>query len=74
MHKYFVCGEWERLDAFRVGKDVFEAWNFIEFFNQVRVDPKSDTLAWGEDIDLGPYVLQEELSIKEDKQENAGAK
>ncbi len=35
-----------------VGKGVFEAWESIDFFNQVRVDPKTDTLAWGEEIDL----------------------
>jgi len=44
-----------------VGKGVFEAWNSIEFFNEVRVDPKSDTVAWGEDIDLDPYVLREKI-------------
>ena len=47
-----------------VGKGVFEAWKSVEFFNQVRIDPKSDTLAWGEDIDLDPYVLREKLSTK----------
>lgn len=44
-----------------VRKGVFEAWMFVEFFNQVRVDSKSDTLAWGDDIDLDPYVLREEI-------------
>jgi len=44
-----------------VGKGVFEAWNSVEFFNQVRVDSKSDTVAWGEDIDLDPYVLREKI-------------
>ncbi len=48
--------------SYLVGKGVFEAWNSIEFFNQVRVDPVSDTLAWGEDIDLDPYVLREKLT------------
>jgi len=47
-----------------VGKGVFEAWNSIEFFNQVRVDPRSDTLIWGEDIDLDPYVLREKVLKK----------
>ena len=47
-----------------VGKGVFEAWKSVEFFNQVRVDPKSDTLAWGEDIDLDPYVLREKILEK----------
>ena len=49
-----------------VGKGVFEAWNSIEFFNQVRVDPKSDTVAWGEDIDLDSYVLREKVETKRD--------
>ncbi len=44
-----------------VGKGVFAEWESVEFFNQVHVDPKSDTIAWGEDIDLDPYVLREML-------------
>ena len=44
-----------------VGKGVFAAWKSIDFFNQVRIDPKTDTLCWGEDIDLDPYVLRENL-------------
>jgi hypothetical protein len=45
-----------------VGQGVFEAWKSIDFFNQVRVDPKTDTLAWGDEIDLDPYVLREKIS------------
>jgi len=48
-----------------VGKGVFEAWNSVDFFSQVRVDPKTDTVAWGEDIDLDPYVLREKVESKE---------
>jgi hypothetical protein len=48
-----------------VGKGVFEAWKSIEFFNQVRVDPRTDTLAWGDDIDLDPCVLREKISKKQ---------
>ena len=51
-----------------VGQGVFEAWSSLEFFNQVRVDPRSDTIIWGEDIDLDPYVLRDQLikkSVKE---------
>jgi hypothetical protein len=44
-----------------VGKGVFKAWKSIEFFNRVRIDLKSDTLAWGDNIDLDPYVLRERL-------------
>ncbi len=47
-----------------VGKGVFEGWKSIDFFNGVKIDPKTDTLAWGEDIDLDPYVLQETLLKK----------
>jgi hypothetical protein len=45
-----------------VGHGIFEAWESIDFFNQVRVDPKTDTLAWGDEIDLDPYVLREKIS------------
>jgi len=45
-----------------VGKGIFQAWNSVEFFNKVRIDPKTDTLSWGEDIDLDPYVLKEKIS------------
>lgn len=44
-----------------VGQGIFESWKSIEFFNQVRVDSKTDTLAWGEEIDLDPYVLREKV-------------
>lgn len=44
-----------------VGKGVFEAWKSIDFFNQVRVDPKTETLTWGDEIDLDPYVLREKI-------------
>jgi hypothetical protein len=47
-----------------VGKGIFEAWESIDFFNQVRVDPKTDTVTWGEEIDLDPYVLREKISKK----------
>lgn len=45
-----------------VGNGVFEAWKSVEFFNKVHVDPKTDTLSWGEEIDLDPYVLREKIS------------
>lgn len=44
-----------------VGNGVFEAWRSIEFFNQVHVDLNSQTVAWGDEIDLDPYVLRETL-------------
>ena len=45
-----------------VGKGVFEAWNSVEFFNQVGINCKSNTVAWGENIDLDPYVLREKAA------------
>jgi hypothetical protein len=47
-----------------LGHGVFEAWKSIEFFSQVRVDPETDTLTWGDEIDLDPYVLREKISIQ----------
>ena len=47
-----------------VGKGVFEAWRSVPFFNQVRIDPRTDTLAWGDDIDLDPYALRKKIVKK----------
>jgi len=44
-----------------VGKGVFKAWDSVQFFNQVRIDPRTNTLAWGDDIDLDPYVLRDKI-------------
>jgi len=44
-----------------VGKGIFSAWNSLEFFNQVRVDPKTDTVTWDDEINLDPYVLREKI-------------
>jgi hypothetical protein len=52
--------------GYLVGKGVFKAWESIDFFNQVRIDPISNTLIWGEDIDLDPYVLREKISQNPD--------
>ena len=40
-----------------VGKGVFEAWNDVNFFNSVYVDPESHTIAWNKEIDLCPDTL-----------------
>ncbi len=44
-----------------VGKGVFKAWESVEFFNKVHIDPKTDTLTWDHEIDLDPYVLRETI-------------
>lgn len=44
-----------------VGKGVFKAWESIDFFNKVYINPKTDTLTWNEDIDLDPYVLRQRV-------------
>lgn len=50
-----------------VGKGVFEAWESIDFFNQVQINPKTDTVCWSDEIDLDPYVLREKISKKENR-------
>ena len=40
-----------------VGEGVFKAWEDIEFFNSVYVDPESHTIAWEGGIDLCPDNL-----------------
>jgi len=44
-----------------VGQGVFKAWESIEFWESVKVDPESETVCWGEEIDLDPYVLKQEI-------------
>lgn len=44
-----------------VGQGVFTSWESVDFFNEVRVDSKTDTLAWSDYIDLDPYVLREKI-------------
>jgi len=44
-----------------VGKGVFQAWESLEFFSQVHVDSKTDTIAWDDEIDLDPYVLRKKI-------------
>ena len=56
--------------SYLAGKGVFRAWSSSEFFNSAHVDPKSNTIAWGEDIDLDPYVLREK--VEEGKKKNKG--
>ena len=70
-YKIWICfddglsGEVDLSDL--VGKGVFTAWNSIEFFNSVHVDKKTETVAWGEDLDLDPYVLREKITSKKGK-------
>ena len=47
-----------------VGKGVFDAWKSLEFFNAVSINPVTHTVSWGEDLDLDPYVLRQELLRK----------
>ena len=44
-----------------VGIGVFQAWESLEFWQSVRVNPESETVAWGEEIDLDPYVLKQNI-------------
>jgi hypothetical protein len=44
-----------------VGQGVFQAWESEEFWKSVKVDPESDTVCWGEEIDLDPYALKQDV-------------
>jgi hypothetical protein len=44
-----------------VGKGVFSAWKSIDFFKSVYIDKETQTVAWGEDLDLDPYVLRSQI-------------
>lgn len=44
-----------------VNQGVFKAWKSNEFWESVKVDPESETVCWGEEIDLDPYVLRQEI-------------
>ncbi len=44
-----------------VGQGVFTAWESLDFWQSVKVDPESETVCWGEDIDLDPYVLKQDI-------------
>ena len=41
-----------------------EAWQSIEQFNQVRIDPRTQTLTWGEkggEVDINPSTLRDKI-------------
>lgn len=44
-----------------VGRGVFSVWNSIDFFKSVYIDKRTETVAWGEDLDLDPYVLRDQI-------------
>lgn len=44
-----------------VEQGVFKAWKNLDFWKSVKVDPESETVCWGEEIDLDPYVLKEDI-------------
>lgn len=50
-----------------VGKGIFAAWNSIDYFNSVHIDKTSETVVWGEDLDLDPYVLREQIIANQHK-------
>jgi hypothetical protein len=44
-----------------VGQGVFKAWESEKFWKSVKVDPESETVCWGDEIDLDPYVLKRDV-------------
>jgi hypothetical protein len=51
-----------------VGQGVFQAWESQEFWLAVKIDPESETVCWGDEIDLDPYVLKEDV-LKQKKKD-----
>ncbi len=47
-----------------VGHGVFKRFNDVDFFNQVFINPATDTVTWPGDIDLCPDSLYEEITGK----------
>lgn len=45
-----------------VGKDVYAAWNDVEFFKGVYIDPETEMIAWGNNIDVCPDAVYLELT------------
>lgn len=44
-----------------IGQGVFQAWESQEFWHAVKIDPESETVCWGDEINLDPYVLKEDV-------------
>ena len=44
-----------------VGLGVFKVWESKEIWESVKIDPESETVCWGEEIDLDPYVLKQNI-------------
>ena len=39
-----------------VGQGVFKAWESLDFWQSVHIDPESETVSWGEEIDVDNCV------------------
>ena len=51
-----------------VGKSVYAAWNDPDFFQRVHIDPETQMIAWGNNVDICPdgvYLAVTGLSYKE---------
>ena len=47
-----------------VGKGVFAAWDDLQEFAKVFIDPETHTLAWPGGIDLAPDALYEDVTAE----------
>ena len=45
-----------------VGKGVFSAWEDLDVFRAVTVDPESGTVVWPGGLDLAPDALHKEIA------------
>ncbi|MBI5274537.1 MAG: DUF2442 domain-containing protein [Chlamydiales bacterium] len=57
-----------------VGQGVFKAWESPDFWQSVKIDPESETVSWGEEIDLDPYVLKQEIIDSQNPHRTHGSK
>ena len=57
------------------GKGIFKAWEDYDFFKRVKIDPESNALSWGEEIDICPDAVYFEITgINPEEYFNAGDK
>ena len=47
--------------AHLVGKGLFKAWENLENFKAVKIDPESHAISWGPDIDICPDNIYFEI-------------
>lgn len=52
-----------------VGQGVFKAWESQGFWESAHINQESETVTWGDEIDLDPYVIKQEILNSQKKQD-----